>query len=286
MKPQSGGLIGYFWSPAEYEQEIRDRLSNQTATKITAIKDNFNIEPPTFNKVTDLTYVFQTIVDTYGIPTYQEANPTPVSIVTFPFCFGMMFGDLGHGSILAFFGLFLTLGNDRLQKSAFKPFLPFRYFLLLLGLCSTYCGLMYNEFFAMPAQIFKSCYILDNRKRWPALEGAPENPFYYMREDFNCNYPLGVDPVWGLSTARLTFTNQIKMKLSVIMGIVHMTIGVVIKGTNNIYHRDYPSFIFEVVTGLIMLLGMFGWMDLLIFAKWFFPHSFADTDNVVTVEGG
>jgi V-type H+-transporting ATPase subunit a len=70
MKPQSGGLIGYFWSPAEYEQQIRDTLANQTATKITAIKDNFNIEPPTFNKVTDFTYVFQTIGDTYGIPTY------------------------------------------------------------------------------------------------------------------------------------------------------------------------------------------------------------------------
>ena len=58
MKPQSGGLVGYFWSPAEYEQEIRDRLANQTATKITAIKDNYHIEPPTFNKITDFTYVF------------------------------------------------------------------------------------------------------------------------------------------------------------------------------------------------------------------------------------
>jgi hypothetical protein len=57
MKTQSGGLIGYFWSPGEYEQEIRDRLSSQTATKITAIKDNYAIEPPTYNKVTDFTFV-------------------------------------------------------------------------------------------------------------------------------------------------------------------------------------------------------------------------------------
>jgi V-type H+-transporting ATPase subunit a len=61
------------------------------------------------------------------------------------------------------------------------------------------------------------------------------------------------------------------MKLSVIMGIVHMTIGVIIKGTNTIFRRDWPSFIFEVITGLVMLLGMFGWMDLLIYGKWFFP---------------
>ena len=28
LVPQSGGLIGYFWSPAEYEQTIRERLAN------------------------------------------------------------------------------------------------------------------------------------------------------------------------------------------------------------------------------------------------------------------
>lgn len=92
---------------------------------------------------------------------------------------------------------------------------------------------------------------------------------------------MGVDPVWGLSSAKLNFSNGIKMKLSVIMGIVHMTIGVIIKGTNNVFHRDWPSLIFEVIAGLILLLGLFGWMDLLIFSKWFFPLSFTDPNTVV-----
>jgi V-type H+-transporting ATPase subunit a len=200
MKPQSGGLIGYFWSPAEYEQEIRDTLGNQTATKITAIKGNFNIVPPTFNKITDFTYVFQTIVDTYGIPTYQEANPTPVSIVTFPFMFGLMFGDMGHGSILAAFGIFLTLGYGPLQKTAFSSLLPYRYFLLLMGLCSTYCGFMYNEFFAMPTEIFGSCYELDKKVQWHKADDlSVKGAWFFKRKDFSCTYPFGVDPVWGLS---------------------------------------------------------------------------------------
>ena len=89
------------------------------------------------------------IVDTYGVPSYQEANPTPVSIVTFPFLFGMMFGDVGHGSILALFGLFLTLMGPKLKGTAFAGFYPVRYFLLLMGLSSFYCGFMYNECFSM-----------------------------------------------------------------------------------------------------------------------------------------
>jgi V-type H+-transporting ATPase subunit a len=75
------------------------------------------------------------------------------------------------------------------------------------------------------------------------------------------------------------------MKLSVIMGIAHMTIGVIIKGSNTLFHRDYPSFFFEVVAGLIMLLGLFGWMDILIFAKWFFKRNFTDYEQLTSFNG-
>merc|ERR1712216_3367 len=79
---------------------------------------------------------------------------------------------------------------------------------------------------------------------------------------------MGTDPVWGIASNKLTFINGIKMKLSVIFGVLHMTMGIIHKGTNPIYFRDWPSFFTEVVAGTIILLGLFGWMDLLIFAKW------------------
>ena len=57
--------------------------------------------------------------------------------------------------------------------------------------------------------------------------------------------------------------------MAVIIGVFHMTKGIVIKGINCVFFGDYQVFFFEVVTGLIILLGLFGWMDVLIFAKWF-----------------
>jgi V-type H+-transporting ATPase subunit a len=98
------------------------------------------------------------VVDTYGIPTYLEANPTVITIVTFPFFFGMMFGDMGHGSIIMLFGMILMLFNDKLKDGAFKSVLPVRYLLFLMGFMATYCGFIYNEFFAIPTDIFGSCY--------------------------------------------------------------------------------------------------------------------------------
>ena len=98
----------------------------------------------------------------------------------------------------------------------------------------------------------------------------------YRRVSHSCNYAVGTDPVWGISSNKLTFQNGIKMKLSVIFGILHMTIGIILKGTNNIYFKDYPSFFTEVVAGLIILLAPFGFMDLLIFGKWFRPLDIDD----------
>ena len=265
------------------EKDISDALTNQTATRVSNVKDNFHIAPPTYFKANEASFAFQLIVDTYGVPTYQEANPAPVSIVTFPFMFGMMFGDMGHGSILFSFGFFLTMMNTRLQKSAFSMLLPFRYLFLMMGLSSFYCGFCYNEFFAMPVQIFTSCYNLDKKVgRGDFSDPTLKANWFYERTDFNCNYPFGVDPMWGLASNRLTFTNNIKMKLSVIMGVLHMTLGVIMKGTNAIYFKRLPDLVFEVITGLIILLGLFGWMDLLIFAKWFFPLKFSD-DKVINL---
>ena len=42
----------------------------------------------------------QGLVDTYGIARYGEANPALFAAAIFPFLFGVMFGDVGHGLLL------------------------------------------------------------------------------------------------------------------------------------------------------------------------------------------
>merc|ERR1719409_1736257 len=70
---------------------------------------------PTYIKVNDYTAPWQEVVNTYGIPKYQEANPALLTVITFPFIFGMMYGDVGHGSMLLCVGIFLILKADSLK---------------------------------------------------------------------------------------------------------------------------------------------------------------------------
>jgi len=84
----------------------------------------------------------------------------------------------------------------------------------------------------------------------------------------DCVYPFGIDPTWYLDENSLTFVNVIKMKTSVIVGVFHMTMAICVKGTNAVHKGQWIVFIFEVITGLIILNGLFGWMDFLIIYKW------------------
>ena len=73
--------------------------------------------PPTSFELNDFTFPFQEIVNTYGIPRYQEVNPAIFTIITFPFQFGVMFGDMGHGGVYFALGIFLVYFYDKFKKN-------------------------------------------------------------------------------------------------------------------------------------------------------------------------
>ena len=58
------------------------------------------------------------------------------------------------------------------------------------------------------------------------------------------------------------------MKISVIFGVMQMTLGTILKGFNAAYFKNYLELIFDVFTQICLLMALFGFMDMLIFIKW------------------
>jgi V-type H+-transporting ATPase subunit a len=189
-----------------------------------------NKSPPTYFKLNDFTAPFQEIVNTYGVPKYKEINPAYVTIITFSYQFGVMFGDVGHGMCLFLAGLWLYNNEKSLKQTSMgKNMFKARYLLMMLGFFSVYCGLIYNDFIALKMVTFSSCYV----------ETSNGSETYFQRKE-GCNYKLGFDWVWGLAMNEITYVNSFKMKLSIVIGVLHMTLGIIFKG------KLFPEFRFQL----------------------------------------
>jgi V-type H+-transporting ATPase subunit a len=176
---------------------------------------------------------------------YKEVNPAIFAIVTFPYLFGVMFGDIGHGGLLLIASILMIVFNSKIKKTSMALFSQARYLLLMMGICAFYNGWIYNEFFAIPLGVFGSCYEEEPK----ALHNTTENPQYGYKkitdETGGCTYTMGMDPRWAQSDNFLSFTNNYKMKLAVVFAILQMGLGVIMKGFNNVYFKQTIDFFFE-----------------------------------------
>uniref|UniRef100_A0A8C6UWL4 V-type proton ATPase subunit a n=1 Tax=Neogobius melanostomus TaxID=47308 RepID=A0A8C6UWL4_9GOBI len=265
-------LIAEVWCPVSDLPALRRALEESSRKSAATVPSFVNRiptsdTPPTLIRTNKFTSGFQNIVDAYGVCSYREVNPSPFTIITFPFLFAVMFGDLGHGVIMALFAFWMVFyENDRKLKNTrneiWNTFFEGRYMILMMGLFSVYTGLIYNDCFSKSLNIFGSKWNVS------AMFDAK-----YCTYGFNNYYPrLPVNAfvlqIWNLATNRLTFLNSYKMKMSVIIGVIHMTFGVVLSTFNHIHFRKTYNLYLVFLPELLFLLCLFGYLVFMIVYKW------------------
>jgi V-type H+-transporting ATPase subunit a len=257
-------LSGLCWCPTKHVEKIISLITNEGKTKGTTatvkVITNHSVTPPTLLEINEFNWVFQEVVSTYGVPSYGEVNPAFFTVITFPFLFGVMFGDVCHGLILFIAGLILCVFKDTLIKSKalISELISIRYMLLFMGIFAIFSGFLYNEFAGFNMNIFSSCY---------KIYHEVDDSLDVKRED-NCVYQFGMDSLWKTSERELQFSNSFKMKFSIIIGVIHMFIGVCLKLVNSIHFGKWVDGWFEFLPQAIFLLAMFGYMNVFIIAKW------------------
>ena len=197
-------------------------------------------KPPTTFNTNSYTGSAQIITNTYGVPRYQEVNPSIFTTVTFPFFFGVMFGDIGHGGLLFGFGLYLVFFNESVKKGSLRLLSELRYMICMMGFFAFYCGWIYNDLIGFNTNFFGSCF----DPPMAVDEGDKDTTSQSFSPKPDCVYPFGVDPIWGRAQNNLIFVNSLKMKISVIIAIIHMTMGIVVKAFNSSFFRQKLDFYF------------------------------------------
>ena len=127
------------WIPAKAESALKAELSKLNLMEVSfkggqeAKKHN----PPTKIKNAGIFRPFEFFVDMYGMPNYNEFDPTPFVAITYTILFGIMFGDLGQGPCIAIVGFLMW----KLKKMAIGKIL------IPCGISSAFFGLVYGSVF-------------------------------------------------------------------------------------------------------------------------------------------
>ncbi|KAM4623362.1 V-type proton ATPase 116 kDa subunit a isoform 12-T12 [Polymixia lowei] len=279
-------LIAEVWCPVSDLDSIQFALrrgTERSGSTVPSILNRMQTKqtPPTFNKTNKFTSGFQNIVDAYGIGNYREINPAPYTIITFPFLFAVMFGDMGHGVLMTSAALYLVIRESRLlsQKSdneMFNMVFAGRYIILLMGIFSIYTGIIYNDCFSKSLNMFGSGWsvrpMFSNRGGNWTIETLDGNAVLQLDPAvpgvFSGPYPLGIDPIWNIATNKLTFLNSFKMKMSVILGVIHMIFGVSLSLFNHLYFKKPLNIFLGFIPEIVFMTSLFGYLILLVFYKW------------------
>jgi len=281
-------LIAECWAPVIDLDRIQKALQTGTQKNGSSVPPIINQmktkqTPPTYNRTNKFTHGFQAIIDAYGVSDYQEVNPALYTLITFPFLFSVMFGDFGHGIVMAAFAAWMIYAEKKLANwkaggEMFDTIFGGRYVILLMGIFSIYSGLLYNDMFSKSLNIFGSGWVelpqsnrdyiytdVKRRVEDKTVDTLMFNPNDTARET---PYYFGVDPIWQTATNKLTFTNSLKMKLSIIFGVTHMTFGVILGLFNHLHFKDYLKIWTEFIPQLLFISCIFGYLVICIFYKW------------------
>ena len=177
-----------------------------------------------------ITNAFKSVTLNQGSPRYGEFDPTSLVALSFPIFYGMMFGDVGHGLVLLLFGLFLLYRKAPFLKS-------WGQILSLSGLVAIFFGVLIGE-----------AFVIELHKVIPIASIAHldfiEHPiihFIHRSEGHLASIEI---------SALRTF-----LKISVLLGILHLTIGNLISIYNTVKNREYDELAIETIPVFVMFVG-------------------------------
>jgi V-type H+-transporting ATPase subunit a len=172
-----------------------------------------------------------------------------------------MFGDIIHGLLMLMFAMYLIMNEAKYKNHDFGEIFDMiygsRYLLLTMGLSATYMGFIYNEALSISLTLFGPSAYEPFNDHHQTTNPFPDRPYIF-----------GVDPVWRHSMNNIAFTNSLKMKMSVIIGVSQMTLGIVLKLFNHAYFGRYVEVLVESVPEVLFMTVTFGYMCGLVVLKW------------------
>lgn len=239
MRSSKRNIIFWAWVPQKSTKVVEKGISKVTEKKalIEFTKPVFEeSEFPTKTSVPKFARIYDGLVSAYGVPGYNEFNTAMLIQIFFPIMFGIMFADVIHGALFMLAGFWgLSMRNKNLGTSSFLDeikgyFKSGAMLIIVSGVASMIFGVLFGSYGGMT-------YHVNN--------AIPE-PLWFSPESHD---PQAFNP--GASTVILM------LELSLLIGMIHMTIGYVLRFIKEIREKHYKEAFLVTVMWAIFHWGLF-----------------------------
>ncbi len=177
--------------------------------------------PPTILKNNPFSETMEGVVASYGLPKQGEIDPTTVMSFFYVFFFGMMLSDAAYGALIAIATFILVKKFPRMDKGMKKSLTMFTY----CGISTMIWGILFGGYFGDVVDVVSKTFF-GKQVTIPALWFVPLN-------------------------------NPMKLLVySMAFGLIHLFVGLGIKGYQEIKAGRILDFFCDVVLWYVFLIGL------------------------------
>ncbi len=223
------------WVPKLQLEKVVEEIKNITQGKCVIEKAPPNIEdavPTIIKPVPRFFEAFEKLTFSLGYPRPKEVNPVLLMAITFPFLFGIMFADVGQGTILLAVGLILLYFRGKVNINKVGDIM--RYFMVsgglfvLCGISAIIFGFLFGEFFGPSGVLHPILFV----EIGPFQIGG----FDPMHE------PLSM------------------LRFAILIGVIMLSLGLIMRVVNNLKKRRSKSALISSFWIWLLLGGFFMWV--------------------------
>jgi len=232
------------WVPESKESQLEPLLREYvgTALQVTFDKPEFaDHEAPTCISNPSFMQPTEDVVKAFGVPSRHDLDPTKIMWLTFPIIFGLIFSDVGQGFLVILIGLAALRAKKKGQSwGAILGYVQNgAEGLILMGIFAMIGGFLFGSFFGSETVI---------------------------------------EPLWHtfaheIDGVKNPYRDAHMLKLSIEVGAIHLSIGILLNLYNKLKHKEYR----EAITAASYLLLYLGFVNLLFgvsynsIGQWFAP---------------
>jgi V/A-type H+-transporting ATPase subunit I len=119
---------------------------------------------------------FEMLTEMYGVPKYNEFDPTPIIAFTYSFFFGFMLTDFFYGLIVGVVAALLVKGHKRFNDGTYK----FAYTLLISSFFTMGMGALFGSYFGNAGDVVLQYLTGNPSAHFPRIADALRDPMFVL----------------------------------------------------------------------------------------------------------